>query len=63
VTITILYVILVFSTCALVFVGIAMYLRVRRLARASETQFRRAMKDAAERHATKQNPESAGVTH
>jgi hypothetical protein len=48
VTIIILYVILVISTCALVCVGIAMYLRVRRLSRASETQFFRALKDVPE---------------
>jgi len=59
VTITILYVILALSTSALVLVGIAMYLRVRRLARASETQFRQALKDAAERHATEHDPERA----
>ena len=47
-TIIILYVILVISTCALLCVGIAMYLRVRRLARASETQFCRAVKDVPE---------------
>ncbi len=47
-SIIILYVILVISTCALVCVGIAMYLRVRRLARASDTQFCRAVKDVPE---------------
>jgi len=45
VTIIILYVILVISTCALLCVGVAMYLRVRRLTRASDTQFCRAVKD------------------
>jgi len=45
VTIVILYVILAISTCALVCVGIAMYLRVRRLAKASESQFRRALEE------------------
>jgi hypothetical protein len=48
VTIIILYVVLVISTCALLCVGIAMYVRVRRLARASETQFFRAVKDVPE---------------
>jgi len=48
VTIIILYVILVISTCALLCVGIAMYLRVRRLTRASDTQFCRAVQDVAE---------------
>jgi hypothetical protein len=48
VTIIILYVILAISTCALLCVGIAMYLRVRRLARASETQFCLAVKDVPE---------------
>ena len=47
-TIIVLYVILVISTCALLCVGIAMYVRVRRLARASETQFCRAVKDVPE---------------
>ena len=47
-TIIILYVVLVISTCALLCVGIAMYLRVRRLARASDTQFCRAVKDLPE---------------
>jgi len=54
VTIIILYVILVISTCALLCVGIAMYLRVRRLARASDTQFCRAVQDAAEFPASEQ---------
>jgi len=54
VTIIILYVILVISTCALLSVGIAMYLRVRRLARASDTQFCRAVKDVPEFPASEQ---------
>jgi hypothetical protein len=56
VTIIVLYVILVISTCALVCVGIAMYLRVRRLARASDTQFTRAVKDDAPEHQADQPP-------
>ena len=43
--ITILYVILVVSTGAILCVGIAMYLRVRRLTRASDTQFCKAVND------------------
>jgi hypothetical protein len=57
VTIIILYVILVISTCALLCVGIAMYLRVRRLARASETQFVRAVNDDASERAANQQQE------
>ena len=49
-TIVILYVILAISTLALLCVGIAMYLRVRRLAKASESQFRRALDEAPVQH-------------
>jgi|GEM_PF-5636529 len=41
VPITIWYVILGLSTVALVAVGVAIFLRIRRLSRASETQFQR----------------------
>jgi cell division protein FtsX len=62
VTITTLYVILVICTCALLCVGIAMYVRVRRLARASETQFRQALKDAAKTGAEHEHRAEAAPT-
>jgi len=62
VTITILYVILVICTCALLCVGIAMYMRVRRLARASDTQFCRAVKDVAEQKNDQQEHNTAAAT-
>ena len=62
VTITILYVILVICTCALLCVGIAMYMRVRRLARASDTQFCRAVKDVAEQTSDQQEHTTAAAT-
>ncbi|HZR27411.1 MAG TPA: hypothetical protein VFA71_01420 [Terriglobales bacterium] len=61
-TITILYVILVICTCALLCVGIAMYMRVRRLARASDTQFCRAVKDVAEPTNDQQEHNAAAAT-
>ncbi len=61
-TITILYVILVICTCALLCVGIAMYMRVRRLARASDTQFCRAVKDDAEPANDQQEQNTAAAT-
>jgi hypothetical protein len=45
VSITILYVLLVTAVCALLAAGIGFLLRVRRLSRASSTQFMRAMKE------------------
>jgi len=45
VSIAILYVLLVTAVCALLAAGIGFYLRVRRLSRASSTQFMRAMKE------------------
>ena len=45
--ITLLYVILAFGTLLLVGVGVAIYLRVRRLSQASETQFQRAVEEIA----------------
>jgi hypothetical protein len=45
VPITFWYVVLAISVIALVSVGIAIYRRIRRLSRASDTQFRRALKE------------------
>jgi hypothetical protein len=44
-TMSVLYAVLVVSTIILVIVAIGLFLRVRRLSRASESQFRRLVRD------------------
>ena len=43
--ITLWYVVLGISTAALLAVGVAAFMRIRRLSQASQTQFRRAVQD------------------
>ena len=62
VPITILYVILGISTAALVVVGIAVVMRIRRLSRASKTQFQRALDEESGEHAVALPPEDSQVT-
>jgi MFS superfamily sulfate permease-like transporter len=62
VPITILYVILGISTAALVAVGVAVVIRIRRLSRASKTQFQRALEEESGEHAVLARPEDSQVT-
>ena len=60
--ITILYVILGISTAALVAVGIAVLIRIRRLSRASRTQFQRALEEESGEQPVAVRPEYSQVT-
>jgi len=62
VPITILYVILGISTVALVAVGTAVIMRIRRLSRASKTQFQRALQEESGEHAVMTRAEDPQVT-
>src|SRR5437016_2682521 len=62
VPITILYVILGISTAALVAVGTAVLIRIRRLSRASRTQFQRALEEESGEQPVAVRPEDSQVT-